>query len=80
MLAFVMVLSVFTCLSTISMVDTKAATQNRLNIVARANHMYDSTWVCQKTVSGWGATFYAGNTYRIPYGQPVTTGKYVGFD
>ncbi|MBE6842361.1 MAG: hypothetical protein E7510_05975 [Ruminococcus sp.] len=49
------------------------------NIVARANYMYNATWVCKKQVSGWGGTFYEGNTYHVPYGQPVTAGKYVGF-
>lgn len=29
----------------------QAATQNQLNIVARADYMYDSTWVCQKTTT-----------------------------
>ena len=42
--------------------------------------MYNTTWVCKKTVAGWGGTFYQGSTYRIPYGQPVNTGKYVGFE
>ena len=49
------------------------------NIVARAYYMYNSTWVCQKQVSGWNCTFQKGNTYRIPYGQPATAGKYIGF-
>ena len=78
-LSIAIVFSVFSCLSTISMADTKAATTSQLNMVARANYMYDSTWVCQRTVSGWGGTFYAGETYRIPYGQPINGGKYIGF-
>lgn len=41
--------------------------------------MYNSTWICQKEVSGWNCTFQKGNTYRIPYGQPATAGKYIGF-
>ena len=58
-----------------------AATVSQNNIVARANYMYDSTWVCQKTVTGWKGsyTFREGTTYHIPYGQPVYAGAYVGF-
>lgn len=46
------------------------------NIVARAYYMYNSTWVCQRQVSGWGDTFQEGRTYHIPYGQPAKAGKY----
>ncbi|MGM9553649.1 MAG: hypothetical protein ACI3V2_05040, partial [Faecousia sp.] len=58
-----------------------AATTSQLNIVDRANYLYNATWVCQRNVNGWrdGNTFIAGNTYHIPYGQPVTAGAYVGF-
>lgn len=61
--------------------EIHAATTSQNNIVARADYLYDATWVCQKTVTGWRGsyTFYAGNTYRIPYGQPVYAGAYVGF-
>jgi len=86
LLSLTMLLSCFTCLSAVTVssatvsVSQTGATQNQLNIVARANYMYNTTWVCQKTVAGWGGTFYQGNTYRIPYGQPINTGKYVGFE
>ena len=58
-----------------------AATTSQNNIVDRANYLYNATWVCQRTVKGWcdRYTFYAGETHRIPYGQPVTAGAYVGF-
>ncbi len=85
-LSLTMLLSCFTCLSAVTVssatvsVSQTNATQNQLNIVARADYMYDTTWVCQKTVAGWGGTFYAGSTYHIPYGQPINTGKYVGFE
>lgn len=49
------------------------------NIVERANYLYNSTWVAQRNVSGWNYTFIKGKTYRIPYGQPVTSGKYICF-
>lgn len=37
--------------------------------------------MCQSNVSGWNYnyTFYAGNTYRIPYGQPINSGYYIGY-
>lgn len=83
---FTMILSMLTCAFTftsgaaeVDVADVQWS-QNQLNIVDRANYMYDTTWVCKKTVAGWGGTFYEGNTYRIPYGQPVNTGKYVGFE
>ena len=62
-------------------VEAKAATTSQNNIVARADYMYNSTWVCKKTVNGWRNqyTFYAGNTYRMPYGQPVYAGRYIGY-
>ncbi len=49
------------------------------NIVARADYMYNTTWTAQTTVTGWKTTFYEGNTYHIPYGQPAQVGKYIGF-
>ena len=86
LLSFVMLISCISCLSAVtfsaSEVDVAPVqwSQNQLNIVDRANYMYNTTWVCKKTVAGWGGTFYQGSTYRIPYGQPVNTGKYVGFE
>ena len=61
--------------------QVSAATESQLNIVDRANYLYDATWVCQRTVRGWcdRYTFNAGETHHIPYGQPVTAGAYVGF-
>lgn len=61
--------------------QVRAATANQNNIVARANYLYNATWVCQKTVSGWRGnyTFTKGNTYHLPYGQPVSAGAYIGF-
>ena len=61
--------------------EVKAATTSQNNIVARADYLYDTTWVCQKTVSGWRGnyTFYAGSTYHLPYGQPVYAGAYIGY-
>lgn len=61
--------------------STSAVTQNQQNIVDRANYLWNSTWVCKKTVKGWNSayTFSAGNTYRLPYGQPIYSGKYIGY-
>lgn len=55
------------------------ASQNQINIVARGDYMYNITWVAQQTVTGWGGTFYQGNTYHIPYGQPIYSGEYIGY-
>ena len=61
--------------------DAHAVTTNQQNIVARADYMYNSTWVCQKTIYGWNYryTFYAGQTYHLPYAWPVHAGAYIGF-
>lgn len=59
----------------------KAATANQNNIVARADYLYNITWLCQKTVSGWcgNYTFYSGTAYHLPYGQPIYSGAYIGY-
>ncbi len=58
------------------------ATQNQLNIKERADYMYGLTWVCQKTVTAHAYTsyytYYAGNTYHMPYGQGSTS-YYIGY-
>jgi hypothetical protein len=58
-----------------------AITQNQKNIVNRADYMYGLTWVAQKTVTAHAYssyyTFYAGNTYHLPYGQGPTD-NYIG--
>jgi hypothetical protein len=71
LLSIVMMFSMFACLSGVSPVKVKAWTNSQYNIVDRAQYMWDSTWVCQQNVEGWGGTFTKGNTYRVPYGQPV---------
>lgn len=48
-------------------------------MVARADWCYNITWVAQETVEGWGSTFNKGSTYHIPYGQPIMSGKYIGY-
>ena len=58
-----------------------AATQNQQNIVDRANYMYNLTWVAQETIYGWRYqyTFEKGQTYRVPYAQPIYAGYYIGY-
>ena len=51
------------------------------NIVERAHYLYNITWDCKTDVDGWrqyaGNHYSQGNSYHIPYGQPVHEGKYV---
>ena len=77
-LVLIFVLSTFVIVMPTS---TSAVTQNQQNIVDRANYLWNSTWVCKKTVKGWNSayTFSAGSTYRLPYGQPIYSGKYIGY-
>ena len=77
LLCVVLLVSVLPMLNT----PVHAATTSQNNIVARADYLYGITWKCQKTVYGWrkNYVFNAGSTYRIPYGQPVSSGYYIGF-
>ena len=77
-LCFAMLASLLPCLWTNPVM---AATTSQNNIVARADYFYNLTWTAKSTVYGWnyGYTFYAGETYRVPYGQPIYSGAYVGF-
>ena len=81
LLCFVMVLGMVSGAVPAGRVRVHAATVSQQNIVDRANYLYNATWVCQKNVNGWRDTytFMKGNTYHIPYGQPVYAGAYVGF-
>ena len=62
-------------------IEAHAATRNQQNIADRADFFYNTTWVCQKTINGWRDqyTFNEGETYRLPYGQPVNSGKFIGY-
>ena len=63
-------------------IPASAATQNQINIAARADYLYSLTWTCQKNVScrayNTYYTFYKGNTYHMPYGQGATS-YYIGY-
>ena len=75
------VVVVFSCLIFYPSAEVHAATTSQQNIVGWADYYYDITWTAQKTVSGWKGnyTYYQGNSYRLPYGQPATKGKYIGY-
>ncbi len=77
---FAVVTIVISMLYVIPKNDNKVFAAGVDNIIARANYMYNITWVPQKNVSGWNYTFIKGKTYRIPYGQAATAGKYIGFN
>ena len=59
-----------------------AVTKNQQNIANQADYLYGLTWVAKKTVSAHAYssyyTFYAGNTYHLPYGQGPTA-NYIGY-
>ena len=58
-----------------------AATTSQNNIVARADYLYNIKWTAKSTVYGWNGNyvFNAGTSYRIPYGQPINSGYYIGY-
>lgn len=49
------------------------------NIIARADYWYSITWTAQRDVEGWRnqSVYQQGQTYHLPYGQPINTGKYL---
>ena len=58
-----------------------ALTTGQENIVARADYYYNTKWHVATTVKGWRneSIFYAGETHHIPYGQPISAGRYIGW-
>lgn len=70
-------------LSLVPVLETKAHawTINQQNIADRADFFFNTTWVCQKTVAAWRdeSYFQKGETYHLPYGQPVNSGKFIGY-
>lgn len=80
-LCLVMVFSLLPAVTVITEQQAHAATASQNNIVARADYFYNLTWTAQSTVYGWNYnyTFYAGSTYRVPYGQPINSGAYIGY-
>ncbi len=80
-LALVLCFSVF-AVSDCMVTETRALTQNQQNIVNRADYLYSIEWVAQKTVTAHAYssyyTFYAGNTYHLPYGQGSVS-NYIGY-
>ena len=61
--------------------EVKAVTVNQQNIADRADFFFNTTWVCQKNVNAWRDefVFQKGETYHLPYGQPVNSGKFIGY-
>ena len=81
LISFLLCLSLLLTLVPVITSKVQAATADQNNIVARADYLYNITWLCQKTVSGWcgNYTFYSGTAYRLPYGQPIYSGAYIGY-
>lgn len=51
-------------------------------IINKASAMYNTTWVPTQNLTGWRGnyTYYAGNTYRIPYSQTAYQKDDIGFN
>lgn len=48
------------------------------NITARIDYLYNMQWTALKDVTGWNNyVFKKGTTHRIPYGQPVSAGRFI---
>ena len=80
-LSLLLVLSIVLGLAPMLRVKARAWTVNQQNIADRADFFYNTTWVCQKTVAAWRdeTYFQKGETYHLPYGQPVNSGKFIGY-
>lgn len=78
-LSILIIAGTFSCLSFTTANAT--ATDSQYNIVARANYLWNTIWTSQKDVYGWKyqSTFVKGKAYHLPYGQPVSTGAYIGY-
>lgn len=59
----------------------RALTTGQENIVARADYYYHTKWTVQKNVRGWRNQnmFYVGESHHMPYGQPISSGRYIGW-
>ena len=81
LISFLLVLAMAAAFLPAISTEAKAWTSNQQNIADRADYFFDTTWVCQKTVYGWRDqyTYYEGETYHLPYGQPVNSGKFIGY-
>ena len=82
-ISLILVLSILLSLVPVFHVEAQARTWsvNLQKIADRADFFFNATWVCQKTVYGWRDqfTYYEGETYHLPYGQPVNSGKFIGY-
>lgn len=83
-LSLLLIVTVMLLTAAVSVTTADAASQNQKNIVGWADYYYDVTWTALKTIDGWHSssssyTFTKGNTYRIPYAQPINSGKYIGY-
>ena len=76
-------LTVSVCAPRASAAEVDAAAQgadvNQRNIVAWADYYYGVKWTALSDVQGWYYTFKQGESYRIPYSQPVNTVGYIGY-
>ena len=84
LISLVLILALVLSLVPAISVPAKAAyvpTTNQQNIVDWANYLYNLTWVAQETIYGWryGYTFEKGESYRLPYAQPINAGAYIGY-
>ena len=60
---------------------TRVYADNRTKLVetgmARAEYLYQYRWTPTQNLGGWGTTFYAGQSYTVPYSQPYYYGGYL---
>lgn len=69
----------------INIITSKAAGID--NITARADYLYNLTWTAQANMNGYinssgkvTKTYAKGQSYRIPYGQPVGSNGFIGYN
>lgn len=71
--------------SQVNIITADAAGIN--NITARADYLYNLTWTSQANMNGYinssgtvTKTYTKGQSYRIPYGQPVGSNGFIGYN
>ena len=76
--------SILLITSTINNKKNKAYADTRTDLIEagiqRAEYLYQYRWTPTKTLGGWGTTFYANNSYTVPYSQPYYYGGYLFYN
>ena len=80
---FIVFCAVITLFTLSARADAPELSQGQENIVKRARQLSEIKWTPMNDIYQWNyaGVFSAGTTYTgVPYGQPVNTGGYIGWN